>query len=260
MKPQQKWNLKNGMADFDLPGLRLKVDTSSPESGGQVEFASAAAADTSSAGGAGCSAAMFQLRGLSSDSKAAAETYCRGRDLITRYAADESNPIARELYWRLADHSDDDSQIASVETIYSLQTDLLDSAPQPSVPSVFSNASIRWFQFFEDAQAGVRWNECSWDDACFAAGEGDSRVACVLGFKAGNSLLQTVFPSDLRGIEISTSNDQTEIHWLLRADFLEKGVIRRLRTLTVLGGGDASDQDLLDAASRFYSSELPLTV
>lgn len=260
MKPQQKWKLKNGSAEVELPTLRLKVDTTAPESGGQVEFSPTEAETSSDSSRGDSDAALFQVRALAGDATRATETYCRGSDLITRYPADETDPIDREIYWRLIDNADIDGSVTSLETIYSLQTDLLDSSPQPSVPSVFRSASPRWFQAGVDAKNEIEWLECSWDDACFAAGEAEGRVACLLRFEAGGSVLQTVYPADLRGIEISTSDDQAEIHWQLRSEFLEKGVIRRLRMLTVLGGIESSDQELLEAANRFYTSDLPLTV
>ena len=263
MRRQQKWNLKDGVAELNGPSFGLKIDASTPALGGKVVFSKTA--DKSNP-----DAALFQVRSsvdeANGDSKKAVaetvETYCRGRDLISRYVADSEDPIAREIYWRLVEESDELSdQVFSVETIYSLQTDLLDSAPQPSVPSVFSNASNRWF-LAHDAGTDdeISWSECSWEDACFASGEGGGRVACLIGFSEGDTLLQTVYPSDLRGVEINVTGQQTEIHWGLRSDFLEKGVIRRLRLLTVMGGDDSTEKDLLDAASQFYRSELPLTV
>ena len=271
MKRQQKWNLKDGVAILDWPEFRLRVNTLTPELGGVASFSKVAS--DSDVGEASVSdpkdfdAALFRV-GRSTDqsngdTSESVETYCRGGDLISRYSADSKDSISREIYWRLVtgvvELSD---QIASVEMIYSLETDLLDSAPQPSLPSTFSNASHRWFQAHvgPDDALDSQWNECSWEDACFAAGEGDGRVACLIHFPGGNSLLQTVYPPDLRGVEINKLEQQTEIHWQLRSDFLEKGVIRRLRLLTVVGGEDSSEKDLLDAASHFYRSELPLTV
>ena len=259
MKPQQKWNLKDGVAQVDFGALRLKVDTTAPQSGGRVDLTATTSAVASDEGSSPVGQ-LFQVRDLLSESKMVAETYCRGIDLITRYPADETTPIAREIYWRLVDHAGDAGPSSSIETIYSLETDLLDSSPQPSVPSVFRSASPRWFHAGVGVENEIEWLECSWDDACFASGEAEGRVACLLKLEAGSSVLQTVFPADLRGIEISTTDDQTEIHWQLRSDFLEKGVIRRLRMLTVVDAGDSSDQEILAAASRFYSSDLPLTV
>jgi len=256
MARQQKWTLKKGVAELDCSAFRLRIDTSNPELGGQVFFTQGATA-----------AALFQVGASVSDSQEEVETYCRGSDLISRYTAGSEDPITRELYWRVVEGEDEVSdEVVSVETIYSLQTDLLDSVPQPSVPSVFAEASSRWFLGRDgadadaDADAVVQWNECSWEDACFAAGEEGSRVACVISLENGSSVLQTVYPPDLRGIEMNLADTQTEIHWQLRSDFLEKGVIRRLRLLTVLGSGDSTEKELLDAADHFYRSELPLTV
>ncbi len=260
MKPQHKWKLHDGVAQVDLQSLTLKVDTTAPELGGLVEFCPTGTETSSDSRRVDVDAALFQVRTLARDLKRATETYCRGRDLITRYRADETDPIDREIYWRLVDDADFDGNVTSVETIYSLQTDLLDCSPQPSTPSVFRSGSPQWYRVGVDANGEIEWHECGWDDACFASGEAEGRVACLLKSETGRSSLQTVFPADLRGIEISTTADQTEIHWHLRSEFLEKGVIRRLRMLTVLGGIESSDQELLDAASRFYTSDLPLTV
>ena len=268
---QQKWNLKNGVAELDWPSFGLRINSSTPESGGEVVFSNPAADSgddkASTSGHDNTDASLFRVRGSTKPSTGPAsetvETYCRGGDLISRYGADSKDPISREIYWRLVLGEDEISEkVARVEMIYSLQTDLLDSAPQPSVPSIFSNASNRWFQACEgaDHDSDVKWSECCWEDACFAAGEGEGRVACVIGFPEGNTLLQTVYPPDLRGVEINVTGQQTEVHWQLRSDFLEKGVIRRLRLLTVVGGEDSIEKDLLDAASHFYQSELPLTV
>lgn len=256
MARQQKWNLKEGVAEFEWLTFRLRIDAAKPDLGGQVFFGQAASQ-------AAADASLFQVGAPSSDSQNAVETYCRGRDLISRYVAGSDDPITRELYWRLVDGEDEISdQVVSVETIYSLQTDLLDSVPQPSVPSVFGGASNRWFLAHDsvDGDGDAQWNECSWEDACFAAGEEGSRVACVISLENGSSVLQTVYPPDLRGVEMNVADEQTEIHWQLRSDFLEKGVIRRLRLLTVLGSSDSGEKDLLEAASLFYHSELPLTV
>ena len=271
MQRQEKWNLKDGVAELDWPSFRLRIDASTPELGGQVVFSKATAdfgADQPSGSShSNTNAVLFQVGEsadqANEDASHLVETYCRGGDLISRYGADATDSISREIYWRLVTEADELSDlVASVEMIYSLQTDLLDSAPQPSVPSVFSNASNRWFQAHEgaDDDSDVQWNECSWEDACFAAGEGEGRVACLIGFPNGNTLLQTVYPPDLRGVEINSVEQRIEIHWQLRSDFLEKGVIRRLRLLTVIGGEGSSEKDLLDAASCFYRSDLPLTV
>ena len=233
--------------------MSLKVDTGRPVLGGLLTPLL-----TADGRGPICCAELFKVPVSSDALSEATETYCRGNDLITRYPASEADPIDREIYWRLIDDHDD--SVTSVETIYSLQTDLLDSSPQPSVPSVFLSTSRQWFQQNDNGGESDRWNECSFEDACFAAGEGGGRIACVLNLENDVSVLQTVFPADLRGIEVSMTDEQTEVHWHLKSSFLEKGVIRRLRMLTVLSGTGSSDHDLLAAADRFYVSDLPLTV
>ena len=43
MQRQEKWNLKDGVAELDWPSFRLRIDASTPELGGQVVFSKATA-------------------------------------------------------------------------------------------------------------------------------------------------------------------------------------------------------------------------
>jgi hypothetical protein len=228
-----------------MNGLWATVNTATPGQGAVLQ--------------AGYDATLAQLSQIGSPAELpldSFETHCRGNDLITRYQATDDNPIAYEIYWRRngLEDWDADRDGMTLETIYSLQTDLLDSSPQPIVPSTFTDATLRWFRCGTDNA----WEECEWDDA-MAVVIDTQPVACIVHVDE-TALLQTVLPADLKAIELSTMNDQTEVQWHLRSEFLEKGVIRRLRMLTVIGATDSGDEALLDAAHRFYRSELPLTV
>jgi len=200
------------------------------------------------------------------------DPYSRGTDLISRYPSSEKRRVGAELYWRWAefdstsefnedeaDEIDEDiaeATLGTIELIYSLETQFLDTEPDPEVVSQVQGNSIRHFGI----AASGSFQE-------LPTGETEQAIALLVE-QDGRQLLLAAIPSDLKSWEVSpvstssaadsaiSPNYQITCH--LNSDFLEKGVIRRLRLFAAFGDGTC-ERALLAAAIHFLESEIPLT-
>ncbi len=186
------------------------------------------------------------------------DPYLRGDDLIVSYPASDKRPVGVELYWRwsefqiASDESENEGVVAplsTLELIYSLETNLLDSQPNPKVTSILLNSS-RTFYCLDDTQQLVE-----------VAGDSPPQThACV--FRSPDSeraLLLAVMPTDLKSTNsVILEDGRFQLDWELNSEFLEKGVIRRLRVFAAFDD-NKSNHNLIAAANQFLSSEIPLT-
>jgi hypothetical protein len=74
----------------------------------------------------------------------------------------------------------------------------------------------------------------------------------------GAKLAIAAFPSDLARLEIENSKSPCPVVFHLNSDFLEKGVIRRTRMFVCCGGPEDDAARLIEQATAFLNSEIPL--
>lgn len=197
-----------------------------------------------------------------------AELYVRGNDLIARHDS-SADAFDRELYWRILNGEKNvDGETGGVtevgsfalEMIFSLQTDLLDTRPQPCIVSTMSfgdRAKTSYWSAVGDALAG----ELNWQRQPNANG-----CQLIMGqLSGGVKVVVAVYPTDLTDMELVSSDGKDDTHaevtvtCRLNADFLEKGVIRRTRMLAAFFESDATESAMLELGQQFLDSEIPLT-
>lgn len=177
------------------------------------------------------------------------DLYVRGDDLIAKYASGEDD-FDRELYWRIH-RFDSQTNFFGLEMIYSLQTDLLDSQPDPCIVSTLNAQSVNFWSAVGDRLVG----ELVWQKQ--ESAEGCQLITTQL--KGGSCLAIAVYPADLVRMELSESNGETVVTCRLNAEFLEKGVIRRTRMFALCSDSSVSEEDIVQIAQKFLDSETPLT-
>ena len=184
------------------------------------------------------------------------DMYVRGNDLVARYNS-QGHPFEREVYWRVIDcdaleqSESDDQSLVGVELIYSLQTDSLDSNPAPKVTSL---VPIKSFKVFSVVGASTDANR-SWK----ASDDLASSQLLVATLVGGAKLAIGAFPSDLARLEVENPKSPCPVVFHLNSDFLEKGVIRRTRMFVCCGGPEVDEARLIQQATAFLNSEIPLT-
>ncbi len=159
------------------------------------------------------------------------DIYVRGTDLVVTYAQTADRPFALQIYWRVSICGD---AVVRVDAIVSLQTSLLES-----YPNLWACADLPG-EIADGVQSGflLRGSDPAWSYA---------------------ELVQAEDRGVLRNIDTSGSN-RVKIAHQLDGQFLEKGVIRRLR-VRGLFLPRANDIKLAERYGASLSSEeLPLTV
>jgi hypothetical protein len=186
------------------------------------------------------------------------DAYVRGCDLVANYQPTPLWPFSSQFYWR-ADLLDSPiGSLASLLLMVSLQTDLLDTKPQIDVHSQLSADEVVFLPQ-GNPEAAITLGT----DYRLAAGDepADGRFGCLLFRLPGGKLTyaEMAHPSDFRQLDVTQKTGTSRSNWQLFAHFLEKGVIRRARILSVVL---PRENDIAAAAScceRFAVSPLPLT-
>jgi hypothetical protein len=251
MKANQVWNLDGQIAatqsSFANRSVSLTIDNRSPAEGAKVHLGND-------------EVSLFAI--LSADQgEALSDLYVRGNDLIARYHG-SGDCFDRELYWRvLGDEigANEDSDAASdlpesvfaLEMIFSLQTDLLNTRPNPCVITRMKLQNATYWTAVGDAISGkMQWQSQGSPDGC-------QLVTAELS--SGARVAVAVYPTDLTAMELETGDGEFTLKCRLDAEFLEKGVIRRTRLFAALAGSDVDQTQLMEIGQRFLDSELPLT-
>lgn len=239
MKAKQNWELVGQLASVSaqLAGqdLQLTIANGSLGAGAKVTVGRDAAS-------------LFSIES-SSNEETLADLYVRGNDLIAKYksGADE---FQRELYWRLYNF-DSPTDFFGVEMIYSLQTDLLHSQPDPCIVSALKFQEVSYWAADGDPLIGqLKWLKQ------------DSAAGCqliVARLDGGTQLAIAVYPTDLVRMELAQTSGETTLNCRLNADFLEKGVIRRTRLFALCSSSAVSENDIVQVAQTFLDSKTPLT-
>ncbi len=239
MNANQTWELVGQLASASsqLAGkeLQLTIANGSLGSGAKVTLGRDAAS-------------LFSVESSAAE-ETLADLYVRGADLIAKYQS-SSDEFERELYWRIHDVGAETKSFA-LEMIYSLQTDLLHSQPDPCIVSTLKLQSVGYWSAVGDPLAG----ELKWQKQDSA--EGCQMITATLA--DGNHLALAVYPTDLIKMELAESNGETTVTCRLNADFLEKGVIRRTRLFALCSENAVSEQDIVQLSQTFLDSKTPLT-
>lgn len=239
MNSNQNWELieqiasaQSSVGDHDL---QLTIDNGSPASGAKITVGKDAISLFSVESANGC--------------ETLSELYIRGSDLIAQYQS-SADEFERELYWRVLD-LDLPTDSFALEMIYSLQTELLNTQPDPRIVSTLKLQDVSYWSAVGDALAG----ELQWQRQNSA--EGCQLVAAALS--SGIHFAIAVYPTDLMVMELLQSEGETTVTCRLNAEFLEKGVIRRTRMFALCVGEEVSVQEIVGVAQKFLDSETPLT-
>ena len=193
-------------------------------------------------------ASLFSVESSSTE-ETLADLYVRGDDLIANYKS-SADEFERELYWRIHD-VDAQSESFALEMIYSLQTDLLHSQPDPCIVSTLKLQAVSYWSAAGDPLIGeLKWRKQD-------AANGCQLITAVL--EGGTHLALAVYPTDLIKMELTQVGGETTVTCRLNADFLEKGVIRRTRMFALCSAGPVGEEDIVEMAQTFLDSKTPLT-
>lgn len=230
-----KWRMQSSIASLAWEDLRIEINPQRPAVGATLKVAQSDLIGQ-----------LFSISGLSVSSAETLDPFARGRDLIVSYPVAKNRPIGTEIYWRWTELEESENPIGQLELIYSLETHLLDTAPNPSVSSRVFGQTLRLYGLASD------------QTLCPLSADSNETSIATLLQSASLKILLAVIPSDLKQLKITPDSSSMQINAELNAEFLEKGVIRRLRLFAALGNGDC-ETDLQNAANQFLVSEVPLT-
>lgn len=230
------------LGDVDELPVRLTVATDTPLAGGTLQV--------------GADAVSLLALEKKGEGDSPLDTYVRGNDLVARFNS-QGHPFDREIYWRVIncdaveESESEDQSMVGVELIYSLQTDSLDSNPAPKVSSL---VPMKSFKVYSVMGASTDPNR-SWK----ASDDLASSQLLVATLAGGAKLAIGAFPSDLARLEVENPKSPCPVVFHLNSDFLEKGVIRRTRMFVCCGGPSVDEARLIQQATAFLNSEIPLT-
>lgn len=227
------WTLEKSKAFLTADNLQCSVDLSSPQAGIREVTAHQHR----------CSEATFSLLKMGLESEVLTESYQRGKDLITSYASNDQRPASPQIYRRSQEYS----QAIGLETIVSLQTDLLASrCPIHSVTEISHYQSSM-----------IRNSENHWQ----TAEPLETPQALLVEFVDELYYLEIAHPTDVTSSSYSQTQGKIQWQHTLLDLQLEKGVIRRARLqswwIKAAEEGARSVADTL--IENFINSPPPLT-
>lgn len=197
-------------------------------------------------------AEIFSIPNLAGDSYQPAESFIRFGDLHLHYAATKQLPTSVSLCWRLHEPGEwlpglaatEQANSLLLEVVISFQTDLLDAVPVREVLSRLPAGRFLPLPPPPPARPGEIERPTSENASLLEA--------------AGRQWLSVVYPSDLRWLATSREKEIVQQQFRLRAENIEKGVIRRLRCLFVTAPSSAQ-AGLAALPQTFADSQLPLS-
>ena len=217
------WTLQAHNATFDSPEFSACVDLLDPGQGLSKLGYNGSSIQGSVLGVAPNKHAIGSLDEI-------ADAYVRSADLVVCYAQTESRPYALQVYWRV---NIEKQRTAQVDVIISVQTRLLESFPN-IVASTSLPAAVH--QNFSEANL-LRNGESDW------------------------SYAESVHPEDTGEQKIESHRPgQTTLINQLGGQFLEKGVIRRLRIRGLFLPSENDAQLARKLLATHATEEPPLTV
>jgi len=159
----------------------------------------------------------------------AADAYVRGCDLVATYREPLGHPFNVQVYWRVVD--DQRQQPPELETIVSIQTPRWEAYPCVTVESMLANGELVW----ADDTPMFR----------FAANWSYAEIA-----PPGDFALTVVEPTveRVRGFQ-----------WRFGPQFMEKGVIRRLRIRSAIVPRQGDEVAARSLRAGLLAEQPPLT-
>ena len=186
-----------------------------------------------------------------------ADVYVRDGDLIVAYQPTEDWPYATQIYWQISEESYLPDLLSSMSVLLSLQTHLLDTWPTMCIDTHLEADEIVHVDC-----------ESRYENAIHVLPFGTSVIrpataaCCILYRLAGMpiSYAEMMPCNDMRGVTISRDHDRMcRARWELFAEFLEKGVIRRARMLSILVPRERDTELARAACNALECQPLPLT-
>jgi len=181
------------------------------------------------------------------------DVFVRGNDLVATYAETDDRPFSLQVYWRV---SSGEQGSLLLDTILSLQTDLLESFPGVAVETTLS-ATSAWF---------LSENETAVTELSFTANTPialpTDRADSLLLRSEGRhwSYAETTHPKDRGDSQIVRANDEEfQLQRQLGGRFLEKGVIRRLRVRGVFLPRENDEKLARQSFASLATDQPPLT-
>ena len=225
------WQIDQPIASLLAGNLQCDIDLTSPQSGLQNTSAYQKLMEHN----------QFVQLNMGIDEEAIVEAYHRGNDLIALYSNHPQREATPQLYWRILQRNN----AAGIETIISLQTDLLDShCPIQTTTSLTGilNAKV-----------------LSEDNQWVAAEQSSAAKAFHVQLSPVISYLEIVHPTDRMHTTINCNEDSIGWEHTVLDLQLEKGVIRRARLQSWWIQNDAQQSLASELVDAFIASAPPLT-
>ena len=181
-----------------------------------------------------------------------AETYVRGNDLVADCAHAGEDRIAPQLYWRA--ELVEKGQVARVELVLSVRTELLDSAPIWTTNSFVTDSML----YHANELHSTSFSKINKTSGKFNRDDSAVQLFVFRIPRIGLSYSEMIHPSDFVSAEADGA-DPPCVRAQLFPERLEKGVIRRAR---ICGWFMPAKNDLetaVELAKRFVDEPLPLT-
>jgi hypothetical protein len=156
------------------------------------------------------------------------DAYIRGCDLVATYREPLGQPFNLQLYWRVL-QSQAEPQLA-IELIASVQTPLWEAYPWVSVTSVLPNATVT----------------SSEDELIFTTPDGPSYI-------------ELSYPGDFVLSAAASDSRGASPRWQFGPQFMEKGVIRRLRLRGAIASLENAPLSAAQMRAAFLAAHPPLT-
>ena len=238
------WKLEGTMASLNASGLAAKIDLLNPRLG----------LHQLGVGGASLEGSVLGVR-LGTDlvqPEELREVFVRGNDLVVTYAETDARPFSVQVYWRA---TVGDAGVVLLDTILSLQTDLLESFPGIASETNLPAAST-WV--VSDATA---IELAAVEEKPVSLGSEDSDCLLLRAAEGGWSYAEMTYPEDRGEVEITRTADGVyALRRQLGGAFLEKGVIRCLRVRGLFLPQKEDVQRAADCFASLANEQPPLTV
>lgn len=244
------WQLERWQAQLQIGSFAGRVNLLAPEKGLSIAYGSEASGEAN-------------LRILAVDlpppppgpENPPADCYVRGEDLVVVYAQAGPRPVRVEVYWRASQPA---AAVLCVELQVSVQTSLLESAPELVIHSTLPQAEV-WR--LRDASRGA-FESVVHTQAAASQLRPEHGPGCLLCWLPDSTLsyAEMIHPSDFRGDELAPAGGSslTLRHRLFSGE-LEKGVILRGRMRGMVLPRQGDQAAAAAAFAAFAESPPPLT-
>lgn len=211
------WQLDGTTAQLQTPQLRATIDLLNPQAGlGRLVVRDESISGFVLGIAPGTTAALTKQE--------LSETFVRGDDLVVTYAATDERPFSLQIYWRATIN---EQGILLLDTILSLETDLLESFPGLTAITQLP-ATAAWSLPDDESD-----DESTAEKIAVNAQQSIDLNDAPLLLQSPQldwSYAESPHPDDRGESRLTCSAEKTfTIERQLGGRFLEKGVIRRLR-------------------------------